>query len=476
MRQSLIVALLALLVAVPAAQDDTPAVVMISIDGLMPARYTGNDSARIPRLKKLMQDGAWAEGVVGVLPTVTYPSHTTLITGVQPAIHGIVDNRILDPEGRSNAAWFWYARQIQVPTLVGAVRARGLRTAAVTWPVSVGMDADYLVPEFWRSSHPESLILLKALSRPPDLIDTVELAQGKPFDWPQTDQHRTTLATEILRTRRPGLLLVHLIELDGAQHQNGPGTPEATATLEKIDGYVGEIVDAIATAGMASRTHVVIVSDHGFLPLDRMLQPNAAFKKEGLITVNDRDAITDWRAYFHSSGGSGYVYLKDANDTATRERVGRLLQSLKADPSNGIREIWTREDLIKAGAHPDAAFGLDVVNGFYTGGGHDVLVKASTSKGGHGFAPDRPELHASFIIAGPRLGKRGSLGVIRMTQIAPTLASLLEVGLSPRADQPLPIWAPQAPTRSGALQSDRPRARGALVQGRRQQPSAPAGR
>jgi predicted AlkP superfamily pyrophosphatase or phosphodiesterase len=440
MRQLLIVALLAAVVAVPAAEDDTPAVVMISIDGLMPARYTGNDSARIPRLKKLMQDGAWAEGVVGVLPTVTYPSHTTLITGVPPAVHGIVDNLVLDPEGRSNTAWYWYSRQIQAPTLVGAVGARGSRTAAVTWPVSVGMDADYLVPEFWRSRHPESLLLLKALSRPPDLIDTVELAQGKPFEWPQTDRHRTTLTTEILRTRRPGLVLLHLIELDGAQHTNGPGAPEVTATLEKLDGYVGEIVDTVASAGMASRTHVVIVSDHGFLAVDRMLQPNAAFKKDGLITVNDRGAITDWRAYFHSSGGSGYVFLKDPIDAATRERVGRLLQALKADAANGIREIWTREDLVKAGAHPGAAFGLDVVNGFYTGSGHDLLVKAPPAKGGHGFAPDRPELYGSLIIAGPRLGKRGSLGVVRMTQIAPTVAALFEVGLSPRADQPLQIW------------------------------------
>jgi predicted AlkP superfamily pyrophosphatase or phosphodiesterase len=429
-----------LCVAFPGAQVESPAVVMISIDGLMPSRYTANDGARIPRLRQLMQDGVWADGVVGVLPTVTYPSHTTLITGVRPAVHGIVDNRILDPEGRSNTAWFWYARQIQVPTLVGAVRARGLRTAAVTWPVSVGLDADYLVPEFWRSSHPESMLLLKALSRPADLIDTVEIAQGKPFEWPQTDRDRATLAGEILRTRRPSLLLLHLIELDGAQHDNGPGSPEATKTLEEIDGYVGQVIDAIAKAGVANRTHVVIVSDHGFLSLKQMLQPNAAFKKEGLLTVNDRGAVTDWKAYFHSSGGSGFVYLKDRNDKATQDRVASILASLKADPANGIRVIWTREDLEKAGAHPDAAFGLDVVNGFYTGFGHDVLIKESTSKGGHGFAPERPELHASFILTGPKLAKRGSLGVIRMTQIAPTLAALLEAGLSSHADQALPIW------------------------------------
>jgi predicted AlkP superfamily pyrophosphatase or phosphodiesterase len=440
MHRLLTVAIALTCAAYAGAQTETPAVVMISIDGFMPSRYTGNDSANIPRLRKLKDEGAWATGVVGVLPTVTYPSHTSLITGVPPAVHGIYDNRILDPEGRSNTAWYWYARQIQAPTLVGAARARGLRAGAVSWPVSVGLDAEYVVPEFWRSSHPESLILLKAMSRPGDLLDAIEIAEGQPFGWPQNDRHRTTIATYLLRTRRPDLLMIHLIELDGAQHNNGPGTPEATRTLEKIDGYIGEIVDAVAQAGMAGRTQIVIVSDHGFLPLDHMLQPNAALKQEGLLTVNDRGTVTDWKAYFHSSGGSGFVYLKDPADTATRDRVAKLLQTLKANPANGIRSVWTSDDLAKMGAHPDAAFGLDVVNGFYTGFGHDGLVKPSTSKGGHGFAPDRPELHASFIVSGPKVAKRGSLGVIRMTQIAPTLARLLEVGLSPKADQPLAIW------------------------------------
>jgi predicted AlkP superfamily pyrophosphatase or phosphodiesterase len=440
MRRLLIVAV-ALVCAVSArAQTDTPAVVMISIDALMPSRYTGNDGANIPRLRKLKDDGAWATGVIGVLPTVTYPSHTSLITGVPPAVHGIVDNLILDPEGRSNGAWYWYARYIRAPTLVGAARARGLRAGAVSWPVSVGLDAEYVVPEFWRSRHTEALTLLKAMSRPADLLDAIEIADGQPFGWPQTDRDRTAIATHLLRTRRPDLLLLHLIELDAAQHTYGPGTPEATKALETIDGYVGQVVDAVSEAGMAGRTHVVIVSDHGFLPVQQMFQLNAALKEAGLITVNDRGGITDWKAYFHSSGGAGFVFLKDHGDAATRDRVAKLLQTLKANPANGIRTVWSREDLAKMGAHPDAAFGLDVINGFYTGGGHDTLVKPSTSKGGHGFAPDRPELHASFIVTGPRLAKRGSLGVIRMTQIAPALARLLDVGLSPKADQPLPIW------------------------------------
>src|SRR5262245_9572148 len=149
-----------------AAQDaGEPRVIMISIDGLMPTSYT-DPASPATTLRALAQSGAWADGVVGVLPTVTFPSHTTLITGVPPSVHGIVDNRILDPENRSEGAWYYYARDIKVPTLPMSARSRGLRAAVVAWPVTVGMDVDYLVPEYLRYAHPENLTMLRALSSP----------------------------------------------------------------------------------------------------------------------------------------------------------------------------------------------------------------------------------------------------------------------------------------------------------------------
>jgi predicted AlkP superfamily pyrophosphatase or phosphodiesterase len=118
---------------VSARGTDDARVILISIDGLMPSAYT--DPALVsytPNIRALAREGIWAEGVIGVLPTVTYPSHTTLITGVEPARHGIYDNQIFDPENRSRGAWFWYANAIKVPTLPMAARARGLRAGAVT--------------------------------------------------------------------------------------------------------------------------------------------------------------------------------------------------------------------------------------------------------------------------------------------------------------------------------------------------------
>jgi predicted AlkP superfamily pyrophosphatase or phosphodiesterase len=208
-------------------------------------------------------------------------------------------------------------------------------------------------------------------------------------------------------------------------------------TLKEVDSYIGEIVEQVKASGRP--THVAVVSDHGFLPLSTMLQPNTAFKNEGLLTLNERGIVASWRAYFHASGGSGYVYVKDPAD---RARVHQILIALKKDPANGIREIWTADDLAKRGAHPDAAFGLDVVDGFYTGPGHDVLVKPSTTKGEHGFGPDRKALQSSFIMTGPNVQRRGNIGVINMTQIAPTLAKILGVSLSPVAAKPLALDGP----------------------------------
>src|SRR5262245_21360178 len=166
-----IAVLVALAPGAPHAEDRTRHVVMISIDGLRPSFYTEPGPAKIPTIRRLMQQGAWARGVTGVLPSVTYQSHTTLITGVLPAKHGIYDNRIVDPEGTSNMAWYWYARDIRGTTLPAASRARGLTAAAVNWPVTVGMDLDYNMPEIARSRHPENMELVDALTWPKHLID-----------------------------------------------------------------------------------------------------------------------------------------------------------------------------------------------------------------------------------------------------------------------------------------------------------------
>jgi predicted AlkP superfamily pyrophosphatase or phosphodiesterase len=423
------------------AQDDVPYVVVVSIDGLMPRTYTMPGPAKVPTLRRLAAEGSWASGVVGVLPSVTYPSHTTLITGVLPSQHGIVDNRVFDPEDRSRGAWHWFAEEIRVPTLPGAVRARGLRAGAVSWPVTVGMDLDYLVPEYSSPPHPVHLLLLRALSRPGDLLNAAEIDRGRPLDWPLTDRDRADLAIHILRRHRPHLLLLHMFESDSALHDHGPDSPEAYEAIERLDGYVAQLIRAAEEAGLGGRLNLAVVSDHGFLETRQQLNPNTVFREQGWINIDDRGRVTDWKVWFHPSGGTGWVYLRSPAEAGLHTQVQDVLRRLAADPANGIARVWSADDLVRLGAHPDAAFGVEMQPGFATGSGKDQLLTEAADRGNHGFDPSRPELHASLILNGPRVPRAGDLGIVRMTQIAPTLAQWFGVGLSPEADRPLRLEA-----------------------------------
>jgi hypothetical protein len=428
------------------ADGAAPHVIVISIDGMKPETYTERGLAQVPTLQRLAARGVFASGVVGVLPTLTFPSHTTLITGVPPAVHGIYNNRILDPENRSYGAWYWYARDIKVPTLTGALRARGLTTAAVSWPASVGFDIDFLVPEF----SPQSLAELRPLSRPATLLDEVEAAREHALPWPLTDAARAEIAAWIFRAHRPNLMLLHLVDTDTAQHYYGPRSREALASMAAADRHVATVLDAVHAAGLRARTDIVIVSDHGFIPAGQRLELNTLFKREGWLQVDEQGRVTQWEVYFQASGGSGFVFLKNTDDVKTRNRVRTILDAVASDPANGVERVLSTEDLRALGADPRASFAVDMRSGFYAGGGSSALIVQATGRGGHGNDPSRPDLHASLIMAGPLVPRSGDLGIVRMTQIAPTIAAWFGVGLSPKADEPLALTPAAAATSAGA--------------------------
>ena len=416
-------------------------VVMVSIDGMRPQVYSESSQARVPTIRRLMQRGAWSRGVTGVMPTVTYPSHTTMITGVAPGVHGIYDNRLADPDNTSGMAWYWYARDIKVTTLPAAVRAAGGTAAAVSWPVTVGMDLDYNVPELIQVRHRENLSLVDALTLPAHLLDGYVKASGKPLSWPIDDDDREGLAEWILGQHRPTLLLLHLANSDSMSHEHGPDSPEAVAAIEHADLLLGRLLDKVAALNLDASTDVVVVSDHGFLPLTQMVNLNAAFKAEGLLQTNARGAVTSWEAFAHSAGGSGYILLKRPDDPQLVARVAAVLQKLAADPANGIDRVMTRQDLEAAGAHLDAAFGVSMKRGFYLGWDTASVLTPVTSKGGHGYDPAFPELRSSLVFAGPDVPQVGDLGVVSMTRIAPTVAGWLGVRLSPQSAEPLTLSA-----------------------------------
>lgn len=417
--------------------------VMVSVDGLMPAYYLRADELglRIPNLRRLMKDGAYGR-VTGILPTVTYPSHTTLITGVTPRVHGIQSNTVFDPEGRSSGAWNWYARSVRVPTLIAVAQARWMTTASVSWPVSVGLGSDFNLPEFWRSGseHPSDLELLDQLSTP-GLIAAVSQTRGRPFPFPLTDQERVDTAVYLIRNHRPQLLLLHVAELDNQQHSHGPLSPEAKAAVEESDLHLGRVLQALAAVGIAERTLFAVVSDHGFLPVSQSLKPNVLLREAGLLKLDAKGKPTEWQAYFQTDGGSAALHLKDSRDSATLEKVRTLFAQKAATNGSGIRRVLDAREVEAYGGSAETPLVLSAEAGFSFGSAADGAYSSPPPyKGTHGHAPDREELQAALVLTAPDLKKAGDLGVVRMTTIARTFARFLGLDLSSQADSALDLW------------------------------------
>ena len=420
---------------------------VISIDGL-DARYllrADEYGLKIPTLRRLMREGVVAP-VIGVYPSVTYPSHTTIVTGATPARHGIVNNTLFEPPPmKPTGSWFWFARDIKADTLWDAAARRGLSVGLVSWPVSTGA-GDWNVPEIWSpgKSPFESRDTVREYARPRGLVEEVERADPELFKNltpDEGDDMRTRFAEYIIAHKRPQLMLVHLFDLDHFEHSYGPFTSQAFTTLEKVDGYIGRLLAAVERAGLLSETAVFIVSDHGFMAISRTFNPLIVLEQAGLVKIapdaDGRRRIIEWRALPYISGGSCAIILRDDQD---QEALRRVREAFRPYEQQGILRIIDRSELERLGTNPRAAFALEAAEGYAFGGGlTGETITPSLNRGTHGYLPTLPDYRASFIAAGAGIERKGKIGEIRMIDIGPTVARLLGLELRDAQGRALPL-------------------------------------
>ncbi len=416
---------------VPAGASSQPRLVMISLDGLHPdyIRRADQLGVRLPALRALVREGAFAS-VRGVLPTVTYPTHATMVTGVAPARHGITFNNTFDPLDRNDGGWFWYASDLAVPTLWDVARQRGLKTAAVHWPVTVGAAIDLNVPQFWRRGTTDDRKLLTTLATP-GLLASLERDLGPYADGIdesiEADENRARFVIRLLERERPDIMWAYFTALDHEQHETAPFSTSSLAVLERIDRIVGQVVESARRASGGSAV-VVVVSDHGHALATRELALGVALRREGWIQFASDSAPrpADWRVAVWNASGSAGIMLRDTADTALSRRVRERLSALAADTANGIARLWTRDEAATLGGMPDATFAIGMRPPYRVSGvTRGPLLRDVRPGGTHGYPPDVAAMNATFIAAGSRISAGVDLGTIDMRDIAPTVAALL---------------------------------------------------
>jgi predicted AlkP superfamily pyrophosphatase or phosphodiesterase len=430
--------------------EDAKRIIVISLDGL-DWRYVAQaqSPSRIPTLRRLMTDGV-SSGVVTIYPSVTYPSHTSIVTGAYPARHGIYGNDIFDPAILQSREWYWFARAIKAETLWDAAARGKLTTAMVSWPVATGA-GDFNVPEILKigGKFPETLALIKANARPQGLVEEIERADPALYarvSKDEQDDMRTRFAEYVIEQKRPQVMLVHLFDLDHFQHDFGPFTPEAYGMLEKVDAYVGRILAAAERAGTLSETAVFIVSDHGFLPITRQINPGVLLERAGLLKVEEeRDAegktravVKEWRALPYTSAGSCAIILRDPSDTGALNRARVIFKDFTAGMASGFPGVGKNSltvleasEIRAQHADPRAALMLEAGDGYAFGNNYTGdPITPSTVRGTHGYLPSK--YLNTFIASGAGVRRRGLLNgsrPVRMIDLGPTIARTLKLKL-----------------------------------------------
>ncbi|MCR4426772.1 MAG: ectonucleotide pyrophosphatase/phosphodiesterase [Firmicutes bacterium] len=428
MKRPLLALSLALLLALSPVAGQARAVsqhvVLISVDGL--AASDLDRAASLPNFGHIIGTGAVAREVRPVYPSLTYPSHTSIITGTSPAKHGITANTPLQP-GVRDPEWYFWARDIRVQTLYSAARKAGIRTACVLWPVTARASIDYLLPEIWPTKPGQSVTSLVLANGSPLTILALNLRFGKMLRGTETDaldDFTAASAAYVIRTRRPGLLMVHLTDLDHQKHEFGSTSPQASEALARQDARIGTILDAVRKAGITDSTTFVVMGDHGFLDTDHQINLNALFVQEGLMTLANDGTVTSWDAAVNPCDGSAHVYVKD---DAARLRVMELLSDLETrGAETGVESVDRSADF-----GPDGpAFVVEARRGYYFGG--DVsgeLVVPARVRATHGYSPAKPEMATVFMATGAGIRPGSVVSSIDMTDVAPTLARLMGVSL-----------------------------------------------
>ena len=416
--------------------------IIISLDGLDVRYLQKRDEygLKIPTLRRLMSDGVTGQ-VVGVYPSVTYPSHTTIVTGAHPSRHAILGNELFEnPDQPQTGSWHWFARDIRAETLWEVAGRGGLKTALISWPVGAGV-GDYNFPEIWKpgGTREETREVIRMNARPAGLVEELERRDPKLYsnvNKDEGDDMRTRFAEYVVGEKKPDVVLVHLFDLDHFEHDYGPFTPEVFAILEKVDGYVGRILAAAERAGTLSETTVFIVSDHGFSPVSKQILPGVILARAGLLQLREeqgadgrkRTTVAGWRAAPYINGGSCAIILRDARDRDAYRKALAAFTEFANGEGRGSLRVLGQKDVRRLKTNTGFALTLEAAEGYYFDKGYTGQgVIPAKIRGQHGYLPER--YYTSFIASGAGVNRRGSFGTIRLIDEGPTIASALGLKL-----------------------------------------------
>jgi len=417
------------------SKADRPIVILITIDGF-PARALDDPSLPMPMLRQMAKDGAVSKGMIPINPTVTWPNHTTLITGVDASRHHLVANGLLVvPEDGGPIQMKSDVDKsilVQAPTLYDIAAEHGLSIGQVDWVAVSG--AKNIAWQFAQDPTMDSPIVQDLIHDQLLTSEGVEHFSSKNPAW--RDQIWTDAAIDIIKRHTPDLLLVHLLETDTLQHRYAPLTPAAYAAYANADHCLSRIVAAVNAMGLRDRVNYIVASDHGFAEYRHVVRPNVYLKQKGLDHTGSSSSRTVW---VKAEGGDADVFVRGADKT---KKISELAHDLAGMP--GVEHVYSNKEAQRLGMPATGTTSqapdlwLTALQGYaFEDGDTGEIENEVPARGQHGYLNTNPAMFALFVASGPGIRPGVVLPNFPNLQVAPTIAHILGLPLPEAQSTPL---------------------------------------
>ncbi|MCJ8155408.1 ectonucleotide pyrophosphatase/phosphodiesterase [Chryseobacterium sp. SSA4.19] len=370
-----------------------PYVIMISTDGF---RYDYAKKYNAEHLLKFANEGVQAKAMIPSYPSITFPNHWTLITGLYPSHHGLIDNYFYDYKKKESYAMSdrknaedgsWYGGT----PLWGLAEKQGMVSASLMW-VGSASDAGGKRPTYYYPYHEKF--------SPSEKIDKV-------MNW-----------LKLPADKRPHFISLYFPEVDGSGHHFGPDSKETENAVHLVDQAIGELVRKVNDTGLKN-VNFIFVSDHGMIKIDSgnpLEVPAVLFDKKRFDFYNSQTLLR--------------VYVKNPDE------VKRVFKELKTSKTENYEVYLDRK--LPGYLH------FSTRDDQYSRIGQILLVpkapkifleqgkKASIGK--HGYDPKLvPEMKATFFAWGPEFKNNLVIDEFGNVNVYPLVAEILGLNI----DQPI---------------------------------------
>ena len=380
---------------------------------------------KLPNYNKYLAGGAEIKKVRTIYPSLTIPAHASISTGNYPGRHGIISNSPLVTE-KSDPNLMHYYSSLKCQDIFDAAKKKSLVTSGISWPLTGKHPSiDYLLSTCRDHSLGETFIEAQKINGSCDaMIKIMEKYANESLvdkKSPGFDDFKINCACDVIRQFKPELLMIHPLNIDNYRHHYGLFNDMVTRGIEETDDYIGRIFRAAEEAGIDKEINFFLVSDHGQLEIKRRVNINVLLAERGLIRINAESKVSDWDAYFFSTGLSGLVFIKDPLDKKLYGKVNDVLRELCEAEVYGIERVFSKEEIFK-NEHLSGDFSFVIESDGFT------AFSGGISKTTHGHLPEKGP-QPVLIAKGPLIKENVLLERGLIVDEAPTFAKILGLEL-----------------------------------------------